>query len=92
MTDKELRRLSRGQLLQMLIAQMEENERLQAQLDEAREQLHSRQIAIANCGSLAEAALALNGVFEAADAAARQYMENIQAYGARQPGEGRETT
>ena len=28
--------------------------------------------------SLAEAALALNGVFEAADAACRQYMENVQ--------------
>lgn len=91
MTDRELRKLSRGQLLQMLIDQMEENIRLREELEDARTQLRSREITVAECGSLAEAALALNDVFQAADAAARQYLENIQAR-AGQPKEGQETT
>lgn len=78
MTDKELQRLNRGELLQMLIAQMEENKDLKEQLEEARNQLEDRQITIEKSGSLAEAALALNGVFQAADTAAREYLENIR--------------
>lgn len=78
MTDRELRRMSRGELLEMLIAQMEENERLRKSLEEARTALENRQIAIAQAGTMAEAALRLNGVFEAADEAARQYLENVR--------------
>ena len=78
MTEKELKRLSRGELLEMLIAQMEENEKLKTELVKAREKADSRQIAIDRAGSIAEAALALNGVFDAAQAAAAQYLENIQ--------------
>ncbi len=78
MTEKELKRLSRSELLEMLIGQMEENEKLKIELEQAREQVNSRQIAIDRAGSIAEAALALNGVFDAAQAAAAQYLENIQ--------------
>ena len=39
MIDKELRRLSRRELLQMLVAQCEETERLQQEADETRERL-----------------------------------------------------
>ena len=78
MTEKELKRLSRSELLEMLIGQMEENEKLKIDLEQAQEQAESRQIAIDRAGSIAEAALALNGVFDAAQAAAAQYLENIQ--------------
>lgn len=78
MTEKELKRLSRSELLEMLIAQMEENEKLKIDLETAREKAESRQIAIDRAGSIAEAALALNGVFDSAQAAAAQYLENIQ--------------
>lgn len=77
MTDKELRRLSRTELLEMLIGQMEENEELKKRLEKAEEELANRQIVIQESGTLAEAAMKLNGVFEAADRAARQYLENI---------------
>ena len=77
MTDNELRKLSRSELLQMLIAQMEENKELQTSLEKAQAQLADRQIVAEKAGSLAEAALSLNGVFQAADDAARQYLENI---------------
>lgn len=78
MTDKELRRLSRSDLLEMLIAQTTETDRLKTRLEQAEAQLRERELAIDNFGSLAEAALSLNGVFDAADAAAQQYLENIQ--------------
>ena len=78
MTDKELKRLKRTELLEMLIAQVKENEQLQAELDIANETLKNRTIIIEQAGSIAEAALQLNGVFAAAEAAAAQYLENIK--------------
>lgn len=78
MTDKELRRLGRSELLQMLISQMEENEALKKQIEKTEEQLRSRRIYADKAGSLAEAALSINEVFKAADAAASQYIENIE--------------
>ena len=77
MTDKELKRLSRSELLEMLIQQSKELERLRKQLDAAQTALQNREIAITNAGSIAEAALQLNGVFTAAQDACQQYMENI---------------
>lgn len=78
MTDKELRRLSRAELLEMLLAQTEENERLRERLEDAEKALEDRRIDIAKAGSLAEASLKLNDVFLAADQAARQYVENVR--------------
>ena len=62
----------------MLIEQMEENEKLRNRLEEAEADLRNRKIIIKRAGSLAEAALELNHVFQAADEAARQYLENVR--------------
>lgn len=78
MTDKELKRLSRGELLEMLIAQASENEKLKQELEDARAALQDRSIAIDNAGSIAEASLQLSGIFEAAQNAAEQYLVNIR--------------
>lgn len=78
MTDKELRKLSRAELLEMLIAQVEENESLRKRLEEAETALEDRRLIMEQAGTMAEAALRLNGVFEAADKAAQQYVENIR--------------
>ena len=79
MTNKELKRLSRADLLEMLINQTQENEKLKQQIADLNSQLESRQITIQNTGSIAEASLQLNGVFESARAAAEQYLENIRS-------------
>lgn len=79
MTDKELRRLSRRELLEMLIASAEENERLRAELAQTQGELNSRRLLLKQSGSMAEAALRLNGVFEAADRAAQQYLTSVRA-------------
>ena len=78
MTEKELRRLSRMDLLEMLLEQSKEVERLQQELAEARQQLEERRIMTEEAGSIAEAALRINRVFEAAQEAADQYLENIR--------------
>lgn len=78
MTDKELKHMSRSELLELLIAQIEENEILKQSLDRAQAELQDRRIALREAGSIAEAALRLNGIFEAADKAAQQYLENVR--------------
>lgn len=80
MTKKELRRFSRGDLLEMLLELSKENEQLREQAERLQTQLDDRRIGIANAGSLAEAALRLNGVFQAAQDASEQYIHNVQLY------------
>lgn len=52
---------------------------LKAELEDARKALQKREIAINEAGSIAVAALQVNGVFEAAQAASQQYIENIRS-------------
>ena len=84
MTEKDLKKLSRADLLEMLIDQSEELKKVQENLRVAEEKLNERQLAVDEAGSIAEAALRLNGVFEAAQASCEQYMENIRTLSDRQ--------
>lgn len=79
MTEKELKRLNRSELLELLVIQTKEVERLNDKLREAEEKLADRHIRISNAGSLAHAVLEVNGIMEAAQTAADQYLENIAA-------------
>lgn len=110
MTDKELQKLGRRELLQMLLEQAREAERLGAllketegkyqELQDSYERLRGRldkkdvqiqnlratlqterekrEVDMENAGSIAEAALRLNGVFEAAQRAANQYLQSVR--------------
>ena len=78
MTDKELRRLGRQELLELLLEQREENEALRQQVQDLEIQLADRQIHLTEAGTMAEAALKLNGVFEAADRAVRLYLQRVR--------------
>lgn len=77
MNQKELKRLSRSDLLEMMLSLSKENEQLREELQQTKSKLEDRAIAIEQCGSLAEAALSLNGIFQAAQAACDQYSTNI---------------
>ena len=79
MTDQELRKLKRTELLELLLTQEKENEELRRQLQEARDRLEERKLSLDEAGSIAEAAMRLNGVFETAQAAADQYLENVRS-------------
>ena len=84
MCEKELKKLSRADLLQMLIAQSEEVQDLRKRLELSESLIKQREINLAKVGSIAEASLVLNGVFEAAQAACEQYAENIRLHSDKQ--------
>lgn len=75
---KDLRKLSRLELLDLLIEQSKEVEKLKEQLSEANEQLANRKLVCQQAGNIAQAALEINKVFEAAQAAADQYLESLK--------------
>ncbi len=78
MTDQELRKLNRRDLLELLVSQSRERDYMQAELARMKKDLQDRRIQVEQAGSIAQAALQLNGVFEAAQAAAEQYLQNIE--------------
>lgn len=84
MTNRELQKLNRKELLELLIAKTRECNALLKERDEARAKLEERNIQIEQAGSIAEAALQLNKVFEAAEAAAEQYLENVRCLSEKQ--------
>lgn len=77
MTDQELRRLSRADLIDIIYTLQQQKEQAEQQLAQAQAQLQDRQLRLANAGSIAEAALSLNGVFDAAQAA-DQYLQAVR--------------
>lgn len=83
MTEKELKRLNRRQLLELLIIQTERADDLQAQLTAAQEQLQAKTVALSKPGSIAEASMQLSGIFEVAQQTAEIYLENIRQLEAR---------
>lgn len=79
-TEKELKKLSRIELLELLVEQTERNEELERKLAETELELKNQSLNVKEVGTLAEACLKVNKVFEAADAAAKQYLANIKVY------------
>jgi succinyl-CoA synthetase beta subunit len=77
MTDRELRKLNRRDLLELLLEQTKRREALEKQVAELQQQLSAREIKISKAGSLAECALQLSGIFEAAQNACALYTDNI---------------
>ena len=84
MTDRQLRKASRTDLLKLLLEQKRENMALQEEIQQLQEQLRQREIAVDQSGTLAEAALKLSGIFDAAETACQYYRENIRSLSGRQ--------
>ncbi len=78
MADRELRRMRRTELVEIIYALKQSEDRLKAENAALTAQLQDRQIHIENAGSIAQAALQLNKVFEAAQAAADDYLHSVQ--------------
>ena len=74
-----LRKLSKLQLLELLAQQERELQTLRKELEEKNAALEDRRIRVEKAGSIAEAALKLNEVFEAAQRAADQYLESVKS-------------
>ena len=78
MTDKELKRLTRVELIDIIYELQKQKDAADVRVAQLQEKLNQRELRIAQAGSIAEAAIGLNGVFEAAQAAADQYLHSIQ--------------
>lgn len=78
MDDKRLKKISKKELLEILLAQAKKIDELETELKEVKEELNSRRIEIKKSGSIAEAALKLNGIFELAQKTADEYVENVK--------------
>lgn len=79
MTDKELKHLSRAELIDIIYELQKQSDEKDAQMQKVQTALDDRTLHIAEAGSIAEAAISVNGVFEAAQAAAEQYLSSIRA-------------
>ena len=75
MTEKELKKLTRYQLLELLIVQTERADKLQQQVENLQSRIEDKEIQMTVIGSIAEASLELSGVFEAAQKAADMYLD-----------------
>lgn len=78
MTDKDLQKLKRIELLEILIEQGKTIERLEKELADANKKLEDRNLHLTEAGSIADAAVQISGIFEAAQSAAHIYLENVQ--------------
>lgn len=77
--ENDLRSMNKTELLTMLRDQEAEINELKEENARLEQQLEDKRIGLQECGSIAQAALKLNGVFEAAQAAADQYLESVKA-------------
>lgn len=78
MDNKELRKMNRRELLEIILAQTKRIEDLELEMKKVKGELNSKKIEIAEAGNIAEAALKLNKVFETAEIAAEQYRKAIK--------------
>lgn len=78
MTDKELRKLKKNELMQLLYEQQLRIEELEEALKKAESELNDKRVRIAESGSIAEAALKLTEIFEEAQKAADIYLSSIR--------------
>ncbi|MCD8088385.1 MAG: hypothetical protein LUE22_07350 [Oscillospiraceae bacterium] len=78
MADKELRKMNRTELIEIIYA-LQQNERtLRTENEKLRRELDDKLLRMESAGSIAEAALSLNRVFEDAEAAAKQYLDSLR--------------
>lgn len=78
MTDRELRRLGRAELVDIIYELQSRNQQCEAEIEKLQKALDDKILKIASAGSIAEAALKLSGIFEAAQAAADQYLASLE--------------
>lgn len=79
MADRELRQMHRAELIEIIYALKQGEDQLKAQSAALTAQLQDRQLRLEKAGSIAQAALELNNVFAAAQAAADDYLHSVRA-------------
>lgn len=78
MTDKEFKRLSRSQLIDIIYQFQLKQEELTAENNQLKEELADKRIRIRQAGNIAEASLAIHNVMQSAQDAAQAYLDEIR--------------
>lgn len=78
MEQKDLKKLKRRELLELMLEQAKRIQKLELEIKDLKSELDSKKIKIKESGSIAEAALKLNNIFEDAENAVNQYYENFK--------------
>ena len=78
MTDKEFKRLTRADLIEIIYRMQENEDKYREAIAKMVIQLEERQTKLEKVGSIAEASMSLSNVFEAAQEAADLYLEEIR--------------
>ena len=78
MTDKEFKRLGRSQLIDIIYQLQLKLEELTAENEVLSKKLTDKRIRVSEAGSIAEAALEIHNVMQAAQDAAAHYLEEIR--------------
>ena len=79
MTDKEFKRLSRAQLIDIIYQLQLQIDKLNEEKEEIKSELADKRLRLSNVGNIAEAALEINNCFRDAQNAAEQYLNEIKA-------------
>lgn len=79
MVEKELRKMNRTELIEIIYALKKQESDLSDANEALKKRLEDREIQLEEAGSIADAALRLNGVFEAAQKAADDYLNSVRA-------------
>ena len=79
MTDKEFKRLSRYQLIDIIYQFQLQVDKLTEQNQELERELADKRLRLRNAGNIADAALEINDCFRSAQNAAEQYLNEIRA-------------
>jgi len=79
MTDKEFKRLSRAQLIDIIYHLQLQIDKLNEEKQELEKEIKDKRIRLSNAGNIAEAALEINNCFRSAQNAAEQYLNEIKA-------------
>ena len=77
MSETELRKLKRLELLELLLEQRRRCDRLEWELAQARKEIRDQQIKLENAGSLAEASAMMTNVLSEVQKATDIYRENL---------------
>ena len=79
MTDKEFRRLSRAQLIDIIYQLQLQIDKLNEEKQKLENELADKRLRLNNAGNIADAALEINDCFRSAQNAAEQYLNEIKA-------------
>ena len=78
MDDKKIRKISKRELLEILLEQAKKIEELEKELEKTTKKLETKKMIIEEAGTFADASAKLNGLFETAEVTANQYLLNVK--------------